>query len=293
MGKEQENLEHVKMKVFTEPDKLQKWAESRRLAGKKIALVPTMGYLHAGHLSLIAEAKKKGADEIVVSIFVNPIQFGPKEDFARYPRDEKADLAKCRKAGATAVFFPTAENMYLKNHSVFVDEKLLGKTLCGARRPGHFRGVCTVVAKLFNLARPHFAVFGQKDYQQQAIIRRMVCDLNFDVQIIVAPIVREPSGLALSSRNVYLSAADREKALALSRALFDLQKEIKEEEEIDWRPRRTQIVRFLRESGLNVDYVEAVEAETLKPVESSLAKGNVVLLAVYCNGTRLIDNAVM
>ena len=281
------------MKVFTEPDKLQKWAESRRLAGKKIALVPTMGYLHAGHLSLIAEAKKKGADEIVVSIFVNPIQFGPKEDFARYPRDEKADLAKCRKAGATAVFFPTAENMYLKNHSVFVDEKLLGKTLCGARRPGHFRGVCTVVAKLFNLTHPHFAVFGQKDYQQQAIIRRMVRDLNFDVEVVVAPIVREASGLAMSSRNVYLSDADRKKALALSRALFDLQKEIKEEEEIEWRPRRTQIVRFLRESGLNVDYVEAVEAETLKPVESSLAKGNVVLLAVYCNGTRLIDNAVM
>ena len=281
------------MKVFTEPDKLQKWAEGRRLAGKKIALVPTMGYLHAGHLSLIAAAKKKGADEIVVSIFVNPIQFGPKEDFARYPRDEKADLAKCRKAGATVVFFPTAENMYLKNHSVFVDEKLLGKSLCGARRPGHFRGVCTVVAKLFNLAHPHFAVFGQKDYQQQAIIRRMVRDLNFDVEIVVAPIVREASGLAMSSRNVYLSAADREKALALSRVLFDLQKEIKEEEEIEWRPRRTQIVRFLRESGLNVDYVEAVEAETLKPVESSLAKGNVVLLAVYCNGTRLIDNAVM
>ena len=281
------------MKVFTEPDKLQKWAESRRLDGKKIALVPTMGYLHAGHLSLIAAAKKKGADEIVVSIFVNPIQFGPKEDFARYPRDEKADLAKCRKAGATAVFFPTAENMYLKSHSVFVDEKLLGKTLCGARRPGHFRGVCTVVAKLFNLAHPHFAVFGQKDYQQQAIIRRMVRDLNFDVEVVVAPIVREASGLAMSSRNVYLSDADRKKALALSRALFDLQKEIKEEEEIEWRPRRTQIVRFLRESGLNVDYVEAVEADTLKPVESSLAKGNVVLLAVYCNGTRLIDNAVM
>ena len=281
------------MKIFTEPDKLQKWAEGRRLAGKKIALVPTMGYLHAGHLSLIAAAKKKGADEIVVSIFVNPIQFGPKEDFARYPRDEKADLAKCRKAGATAVFFPTAENMYLKNHSVFVDEKLLGKSLCGARRPGHFRGVCTVVAKLFNLAHPHFAVFGQKDYQQQAIIRRMVRDLNFDVEIVVAPIVREASGLAMSSRNVYLSAADREKALALSRVLSDLQKDIAEEEELDWRPRRTQIVRFLRESGLNVDYVEAVEADTLAPVESSLAKGNVVLLAVYCNGTRLIDNAVM
>ena len=281
------------MKVFTEPDKLQKWAESRRLAGKKIALVPTMGYLHAGHLSLIAEAKKKGADEIVVSIFVNPIQFGPKEDFARYPRDEKADLAKCRAAGATAVFFPTPANMYLPRHSVYVHEEDLSRGLCGARRPGHFRGVCTVVAKLFNLAHPHFAVFGQKDYQQQAIIRRMVRDLNFDVEVVVAPIVREASGLAMSSRNVYLSDADRKKALALSRALFDLQKEIKEEEEIEWRPRRTQIVRFLRESGLNVDYVEAVEAETLKPVESSLAKGNVVLLAVYCNGTRLIDNAVM
>jgi len=281
------------MKIFTEPAKLQKWAESRRMAGKKIALVPTMGYLHAGHLSLIAEAKKKGADEIVVSIFVNPIQFGPKEDFARYPRDEKADLEKCRKAGVAAVFLPTAESMYLKNHSVFVDEKLLGKTLCGARRPGHFRGVCTVVAKLFNLVRPHIAVFGQKDYQQQAIICRMVRDLNYDVKIVVAPIVREPSGLALSSRNAYLSEADREKALVLSRVLFDLKKDVKAEEEIDWRPRRTQIVRLLRESGMNVDYVEAVEGESLKPVESLLVKGNVVLLAVYCSGTRLIDNAVM
>ena len=280
------------MKIFKEPAKLQKWAEQRRQAGKCIALVPTMGYLHEGHLSLIAAAKKKGADEIVVSIFVNPIQFGPREDYARYPRDEKADLAKCRAAGATAVFFPTPDNMYAKNHSVFVDEKELGKSLCGARRPGHFRGVCTVVAKLFNLAKPHFAVFGQKDYQQQAIIRRMVRDLNFDVKIVVAPIVREKTGLALSSRNTYLSDEDRPKALVLSAALADLQRDVRREGDIEWSPRRIQIVRKFREAGLNVDYVEAVEAETLKPVDT-LEKGNVVLLAVYCGGTRLIDNAIM
>ena len=282
------------LKVITEPAKLQKWAEERRCAGKRIALVPTMGYLHEGHLSLIAAAKQqKGIDEIVVSIFVNPIQFGPREDFARYPRDQKADVAKCRAAGATVVFIPKSEDMYAKNHSVFIDEKELGKSLCGARRPGHFRGVCTVVAKLFNLAKPHIAVFGQKDYQQQAIVRRMVRDLNFDVKIIVAPIVREPSGLALSSRNTYLSDEDHAKALALSSVLADLKRDIRKEGDLDWRPRRTQIVRFLRESGLNVDYVEAVNAETLKPVEDSLEKGNVVLLAVYCGGTRLIDNAIM
>ena len=149
------------MKIFREPSKLQKWARSRSKTGAKIALVPTMGYLHEGHLSLIAEAKKRKADEIIVSVFVNPVQFGPNEDFAKYPRDEKADLAKCRAAGATAVFFPTSENMYLKDHSVYIDEELLSKGLCGARRPGHFRGVCTVVAKLFNLAHPDFGKRGE------------------------------------------------------------------------------------------------------------------------------------
>ena len=281
------------MKIFTEPAKLQKWANSRRKAGKRIALVPTMGYLHEGHLSLIAAAKKKGADEIVVSIFVNPIQFGPKEDFARYPRNEAADLAKCRKAGASVVFIPKADNMYAKDHSIFVDERLLGKTLCGQRRPGHFRGVCTVVAKLFNLVRPNLAVFGQKDYQQLLIIRRMARDLNFDVKIISAPIVREPDGLAMSSRNAYLSPEDRAHALALSRVLADLQKEVRREDELDWYPRRIQIIRSLRENGLNVDYVEAVEPDTLKPVDVLTHGRTVVLLAVYCGGTRLIDNAMV
>ena len=281
------------MKIFTEPAKLQKWAEGRRMAGKKIALVPTMGYLHEGHLSLIETARKKGADEIVVSIFVNPIQFGPREDYARYPRDEKADLAKCKKAGATAVFFPTPANMYAKDHSVFVTETELGKGLCGARRPGHFRGVCTVVAKLFNLAKPHFAVFGQKDYQQETIIRRMVRDMNFDVKIFVAPIVREPSGLARSSRNVYLTDADRRNALCLSKVLAAAKKDVKLDGPVDWAPYRTRIMRFLRKHALNVDYVEAVDADSLKPVDKLVHGKTTVLLAVYCGGTRLIDNAVM
>ncbi len=280
------------MKIFREPKKLQTWCVRRRMDGRKIALVPTMGYLHEGHLSLIAAAKKKGADEIVVSVFVNPVQFGPNEDYAKYPRDEKADLAKCRAAGATAVFFPTPDNMYLDAHSVYVNEDALSASLCGARRPGHFRGVCTVVAKLFNLVHPHFAVFGQKDFQQAAVIRRMVRDLNFDLDIVVAPIIREPSGLARSSRNTYLSDDERARATALSQTLFAAQADVKAKKEIRWATARAKIVRVLEQAGLKIDYVEAVDANTLKPVKT-LQKGVAVLLAVYCGKTRLIDNAVM
>lgn len=280
------------MKIFREPKKLQTWCARQRMNGRKIALVPTMGYLHEGHLSLIAAAKKKGADEIVVSVFVNPVQFGPNEDYAKYPRDEKADLAKCRAAGATAVFFPTPENMYLDAHSVYVNEDELSASLCGARRPGHFRGVCTVVAKLFNLVHPHFAVFGQKDFQQAAVIRRMVRDLNFDLDLVVAPIVREPSGLARSSRNTYLSDDERARATALSQALFAAQADVKAKSDIRWATARAKIVRSLEQAGLKVDYVEAVDADTLEPVKT-LRKGVAVLLAVYCGKTRLIDNAVM
>ena len=267
------------MKIFTEPKKLQKWCRARRLAGKKIALVPTMGYLHEGHLSLIRTAKRKGADEIVVSVFVNPVQFCPGEDYEKYPRDEKADLAKCKAAGATAVFFPTPANMYLDRHSVYVNEEDLSKGLCGARRPGHFRGVCTVVAKLFNLTHPNFAVFGQKDYQQAQVIRRMVRDLNFDLDIVVAPIVREPSGLARSSRNTYLSEKEREMALAISRGLKGLKslKGLRGE---------------LERAGLKVDYVECVDAETLEP-RKQVKKGCCVLAAAYCGKTRLIDNILI
>ncbi len=274
------------MRTFTEPKKLQKWAREQRLAGKKVALVPTMGYLHEGHLSLIEAAKRKGADEIVVSVFVNPVQFGPNEDYDKYPRDEKADLAKCRAAGATAVFFPTPQNMYLDRHSVYVTEEDLSKGLCGARRPGHFRGVCTVVAKLFNLVHPNFAVFGQKDYQQAQVIKRMVRDLNFDLDIVVSPIVREPSGLARSSRNTYLSAEERERALALSRSLATVTvgKRVASE--------RARIGKALEKAGLKVDYVEFVDGETLGPVKTT-AKGVCVLLAVFDGKTRLIDNRVL
>ena len=272
------------MKIFRDPAKLQKWCRARRNAGSRIALVPTMGYLHEGHLSLIAEAVRRKADEIVVSVFVNPVQFGPNEDYAKYPRDEKADLAKCRAAGATAVFFPTPENMYLQDHSVYVDEESLSRGLCGARRPGHFRGVCTVVAKLFNLAHPDFAVFGRKDYQQAQVIRRMVRDLNFDLKVVVAPIVREKSGLALSSRNTYLSREERARALAISRTLRALKS--------GGCGSLARVRKELESAGLKVDYVECVDAETLRPLKT-VRKGACVLVAAYAGKTRLIDNVLI
>ena len=280
------------MRIFTEPKKLQKWCKARNLAGKKIALVPTIGYLREGHLSLIAKAKRKGADEIVVSVFVNPVQFCPGEDYEKYPRDEKADLAKCRAAGATAIFFPTPENMYLPRHSVYINEEDLSKGLCGARRPGHFRGVCTVVAKLFNLVHPDFAVFGQKDYQQAQIIKRMVRDLNFDLEIVVAPIVREPSGLARSSRNTYLSPEEKEKALALSKNLMLLKPRTSRASRTYRKVSLATVAANIEKAGLRLDYLSCVDAETLEPRKRP-AKGCCVLVAAYCGKTRLIDNVLL
>jgi len=272
------------MKIFRDPQKLQKWAMARKVEGATIALVPTMGALHEGHLSLIAKAKALGADEIVVSVFVNPVQFGPGEDYEKYPRDEKADLVQCRAAGATAVFLPTPSSLYLPGHSVYVSEESLSKGLCGARRPGHFRGVCTIVAKLFNLARPDFAVFGQKDYQQAQVIRRMVRDLNFGLEVVVAPIVREPSGLARSSRNAYLTEAERKKALVLSRTLQAVKSGL---------VRTTEAAaQAIAKGGLKVDYVACVDAVTLAP-RKRFAKGCCVLVAAFCGKTRLIDNVLI
>jgi len=277
------------MRIFRDPGKLQKWCRARKRDGASIGLVPTMGYLHEGHLSLIAAAKRRGADEIVVSVFVNPVQFGPNEDFEKYPRDEKADLAKCRAAGATAVFFPTPANMYLDRHSVYVEETDLSRGLCGARRPGHFRGVCTVVAKLFNLACPDFAVFGLKDYQQAQVIRRMSRDLNFGIDIVLAPIVREKSGLAKSSRNTYLSADERCRATAISAGLAELAAKVRAGKAA----RALQALRArIEKAGLAVDYVECVDAETLEP-RKSVSRGCCVLVAAYCGKTRLIDNVVI
>lgn len=276
------------MTVFTSASDMQMWALDKRAQGCRVGLVPTMGYLHDGHLSLIAEARKR-VDLVIVSIFVNPVQFGPNEDFAKYPRNETRDLELCEQAGADAIFLPQVAEMYAPDASVFITEERLGNGLCGARRPGHFRGVCTVVAKLFNLALPHVAVFGQKDYQQAAVIRRMVRDLNFPIEIVVAPIVREPDGLAMSSRNVYLSADERKRALGLSRALQVAADAVADEAAETIRQRMLAV---LEAHGLVTDYIEIVDAETLDPV-SAVRRGTVALVAAMCGKTRLIDNKML
>ncbi len=278
------------MLVIETAEEMQGWAQAQRAAGLRIGLVPTMGYLHDGHLSLIAEAKKR-SDAVAVSIFVNPVQFGPNEDFAKYPRDEARDLALCREAGASAVFLPPVAAMYAPDASVYVAEERLGNGLCGARRPGHFRGVCTVVAKLFNIVLPHVAEFGQKDYQQAAVIRRMVRDLNFPLEIVVAPIVREADGLALSSRNVYLAGDERTRALGLSLALQAASESVAAGP-CAVEPLRRRMLEVLEKHALKIDYVEIVDAETLEPVAEA-ALGHVALIAVYCGKTRLIDNRVL
>jgi len=278
------------MLVFTHADELQTWAQEQRAQGVRIGLVPTMGFLHAGHLSLIAEAKKR-ADRVAVSIFVNPVQFGPNEDFEKYPRDEARDLERCREAGASVVFMPSVAEMYAPDASVLITEERLSAGLCGAKRPGHFRGVCTVVAKLFNLALPHVAVFGQKDYQQAAVIRRMVRDLNFPIQIVVVPILREADGLAMSSRNVYLVGDERTRALGLSRALA-LAAERVASGPCAADTLRAQMCALLERHALVIDYVQIADAETLEPVTEA-RKGNVALIAIYCGKTRLIDNKIL
>ena len=278
------------MRTFQNPAEIFDWSRAQRAENRRVGFVPTMGYLHAGHLSLVAEAKQH-AEAVVVSIFVNPTQFGPNEDFAKYPRDEQRDLELCREAGVAAVFLPSLADMYAPDASVFVDEAALQGGLCGARRPGHFRGVCTVVAKLFNIVQPDVAVFGQKDFQQAAIVRRMARDLNFPVAVVVAPILREPDGLAMSSRNVYLSARERQQALGLSRALEAAEAAVNAGV-TSADALRAQMREVMEKHGLRVDYAEVVHAETLAPV-GEVANGNVALVAAYCGKTRLIDNKVM
>ena len=259
-----------------------------------MVLVPTMGALHAGHLALVdrarREAGRKGA--VVVSIFVNPLQFGPQEDLSRYPRPLRRDLAQCREHGVDLVFHPDAEGMYAPGRSVSVDESLLTGGLCGRSRPGHFSGVCTVVAKLFNLVRPHAAVFGQKDYQQLAIIRRMVRDLNFPLEIIGEETVREPDGLALSSRNVYLTPEERAQAPVLRRALLLAEQRAEAGESSVARLRRVLEKELATALLARVDYAEIVDAEDLQPIKT-LDRPALAALAVKFGRTRLIDNQVL
>ena len=269
----------------------------RRLAAKwdrPVVLVPTMGALHAGHLALVDRARREAgrAGVVAVSIFVNPLQFGPQEDLSRYPRPLRRDLAHCREHGVDLVFHPDAAGMYAPGRSVAIDESLLTAGLCGRSRPGHFSGVCTVVAKLFNLVRPHAAVFGQKDYQQLAIIRRMVRDLNFPLEIIGEEIVREPDGLALSSRNVYLTPEERAQAPVLRRALLLVQQRAHTGERSAARLRRVLEKELATASLARVDYAEIVDAEDLQPVRT-LARPALAALAVFFGRTRLIDNQTL
>ena len=259
--------------------------------GRTIGLVPTMGYLHEGHLSLIRLARER-ANAVVVSIFVNPTQFAPNEDLTRYPRDFVRDEALCQSQGADMVFYPTATDMYLPDHSVYVVEESLTSGLCGASRPTHFRGVATVVAKLFNLALPQVAVFGEKDAQQLRVIKRMVRDLNFPVSIVPGPIVREPDGLAMSSRNVFLSTEERAQALCLRRALDRAEELFRQGER-----KTAELLRNMQEvmaqcPAARIDYIECVDDESLKPV-TEIGKPCLIAMAVFVGKTRLIDNTVL
>lgn len=265
---------------------------SRLRAGKgSVGLVPTMGFLHEGHMSLVRISRKENA-ATVVSIFVNPTQFGPNEDFEAYPRDLERDLGLLEKEGVDLAFCPLPEHLYAPDHSTFVNEGKVSQDLCGASRPGHFRGVCTIVLKLFNLVTPDRAYFGEKDFQQLLVIRRMVRDLDVSVEVRGCPIVREKDGLALSSRNVYLSPGERESALALSRSLREAKQRYEQGE-----TRASVLVEGVkallgREHGLKIDYVELRDAEDLSAIVS-VARPAVLALAVRVGKTRLIDNTVL
>ncbi len=278
------------MKIIESPEEMQKQARLLRQSGEYISFVPTMGFLHEGHLSLIRIAKEY-ADTVVVSIFVNPAQFGPNEDLAAYPRDFERDETLCREAGADFLFYPTPENMYLDNHSIWLSEESLSTVLCGASRPGHFRGVCTVVAKLLNIVQPDFMVLGEKDAQQLRVLRRMVRDLNFAVKIIAAPTVREADGLAMSSRNKYLTPAERKEAVCLYRSM-EKAKALFAAGERDAEKIKIAVRAVIEATSGRVDYIELVDDESLQPVKA-LENPALLALAVKFSGARLIDNTVL
>jgi len=267
----------------------EKWARQ----GKTVGFVPTMGALHEGHLSLVRTAKREN-DIAVASIFVNPIQFGPKEDFSRYPRDIQGDSKKLKSAGLDVLFTTTPAEMYTEGFATYVlaDEGMAG-VLCGARRPGHFRGVLTVVAKLFNIVRPTVAYFGQKDFQQAALISRMAADLNFPLKVAVCPTIREKDGLAMSSRNMYLDVRERAQAVVVSRALFEGKRIIERCGECDSRKVIKKMRAIITAAPLaRIDYVEIVDRATLKKSEKLEGK-LAACAAVFFGKTRLIDNVLI
>jgi pantoate--beta-alanine ligase len=281
--------------IIRDPRTMQTRVDDLRRDGLKIAVVPTMGYLHDGHLSLL-RAARQNADVVILTIFVNPTQFGPNEDLSRYPRDEEGDLAKAKTCGLDLAFCPAVEHMYPSGAQTFVDVRQLSQPMCGEKRPGHFTGVATIVAKLFNITRPHQAYFGEKDFQQLAVIRQMARDLDFDIDIVGMPIVREPDGLAMSSRNVYLSEVDRKQALTLSQALQLAQQLVKSGQRDVSKILGAISAKITDANFLRIDYVELRDAATLQQIDTLRAPA-VLALAVFVGNaqksTRLIDNCLL
>ena len=279
------------MKTITSPAAASQFT---RNAPSPLVFVPTMGALHDGHRELIRLARKRAGKSgtVAVSIFVNPTQFGPKEDFSKYPRPLAADKKICRENGVDLLFTPSASDMYATSHSIRIDELELSKTLCGKSRPGHFSGVCTVVAKLFNIIMPDMAVFGMKDFQQLAIIRQMTRDLDFPVEIVAAETVREPDGLALSSRNRYLNEAERAQAPVIRQALLQAAETAKAGSVTAAGLKKTIVRQITRVPLALIDYIEIVDAETLQPVVRP-GKNSLIAVAVFFGKTRLIDNILL
>jgi len=279
------------MDMIRSVSEMQQKAISARTAGQTISFVPTMGFLHQGHLSLLEEGRKRG-DLLVLSIFVNPTQFGQGEDFDDYPRDLQQDSELAKKAGVDIIFAPEAADMYPSGYATYVDVEGITESLCGASRPGHFRGVCTVVSKLFNIIQPHVALFGNKDFQQLAVIKRMTLDMNLPVEILGMPIFREPDGLAMSSRNVYLNPDQRRQALVLSQSLLQA-KQLVSSGKIDSAEIILELQKNIKKQpDARIDYIQICHQLTLQD-QTHIDADSVLLLAVYFGKTRLIDNGFL
>jgi pantoate--beta-alanine ligase len=282
----------VTVEIIKTPAEMRARSDGWRAAGKRIAFVPTMGYLHAGHVSLLDEGRRR-EDVLALSIFVNPTQFGPKEDLSRYPRDLDGDLAKAERAGVDIAYVPDAEAMYPPGYQTYVEVEELQKGLCGASRPGHFRGVATVVLKLFSAVQPHVALFGRKDYQQLQVLKRMARDLDLGVEVVGMPIVREADGLALSSRNAYLSPDERLRALALSRALLAAREMFEQGEREAARLVDCARATLHLTPGVRLDYLELRDAESLASLDGRVRGPAVMAIAAFVGTTRLIDNQLL
>ena len=282
----------IRFMQFIEPiADMRVWSEGERRQGRRIVFVPTMGSLHEGHLCLVRDAKTRG-ERVVVSIFVNPMQFGPSEDFAKYPRDLERDRALLESLGSDVLFHPTVAEIYPDGYQTHIEVENLSLPLCGTARPGHFRGVATVVAKLFNIVRPHVAIFGEKDFQQLQMVRRLVRDLSMDIEIVGHPIVREADGLAMSSRNAYLTAEERRAAVCLSRALCQAEKRVRRGETCAAALLHVVFAELGQEPLAQVEYAKLCDADSLQEIDR--VQGTAVLaLAVRFGRARLIDNRVI